>query len=117
MTLLEKQKHFPVLLSHLINFATNQGYDLTLGEAWRSDETAELYAKAGKGIRNSLHGLRLAIDLNLFRGGVYLTNTEAYLPLGEYWESLSYNGVECAWGGRFEKADGNHFSIAHNGVR
>ncbi|HAO1973206.1 TPA: M15 family peptidase, partial [Escherichia coli] len=31
---------------------------------------------------------------------------------GEYWESIG-----GTWGGRFSRADGNHFSLEHNGVK
>jgi hypothetical protein len=51
----------------------------------------------------SFHYMRLAIDLNLFWKGTYLTETADYEVLGEYWESLG-----GTWGGRFD--DGNHFS-------
>jgi hypothetical protein len=50
--------------------------------------------------------------LNLFKHGTYQTASEAYAPLGAYWESL---GTDCAWGGRFSKPDGNHFSIRFGG--
>ncbi|MCF4091857.1 M15 family metallopeptidase, partial [Escherichia coli] len=73
---------------------------------------AALNAKSGKGIRNSLHTLRLAVDFNLFINGKYQADTDAYRPLGEYWESIG-----GTWGGRFSRADGNHFSLEHNGVK
>lgn len=115
------------------------GYALTFGECYRSDEQAEINAigEAGRqmvataimatfprlalaltnngsagGIRTSLHGDRLAIDLNLFKGGKWLNKTEDFRQLGEYWESLHpFN----AWGGRFTKPDGNHFSMTWQG--
>lgn len=136
MTLGEKQREFPLMLAALITWADQHGYELTLGEAYRSDEQSEINAlgpvwrerladlissipqfkdlaakirnNQGSGIRTSLHGDRLAIDLNVFVNGVYQTQTEAYRPLGEKWESLG-----GTWGGRF--GDGNHFSIAHEG--
>jgi hypothetical protein len=119
MNLLQKQQEFPHFLAELFQFCWRNGYELTVGEAWRSDETASLYAKQGKGIADSLHRLRLAIDLNLFRGGNYLTETKDYQVVGEYWESLSLpeSGVECCWGGRFLKSDANHFSVSHNGIK
>ncbi|EOT8011848.1 TPA: M15 family metallopeptidase, partial [Escherichia coli] len=61
---------------------------------------------------NSLHTLRLAVDFNLFINGKYQADTDAYRPLGEYWESIG-----GTWGGRFSRADGNHFSLEHNGVK
>ncbi|NHB96677.1 MULTISPECIES: M15 family metallopeptidase [Photorhabdus] len=112
MTLSEKQQLFTVLIAQLILWADERGYRLTLGEAYRTPEQAKLNAQTGKGIANSLHIQRLAIDLNLFIRGEYQTNSHAYLPLGEYWESLG-----GTWGGRFSRPDGNHFSLAHNGVK
>ncbi|MCX8311186.1 M15 family metallopeptidase, partial [Escherichia coli] len=96
----------------LIHWAQEHGYRLTFGEAYRTPEQAALNAKSGKGIRNSPHTLRLAVDFNLFINGKYQADTDAYRPLGEYWESIG-----GTWGGRFSRADGNHFSLEHNGVK
>lgn len=112
MKLSEKQQLFAQLVAQLITWAGDHGYRLTFGEAYRTPEQAALNAKTGKGIGNSLHTQRLAVDLNLFINGQYKTDTAQYLPLGEYWESLG-----GAWGGRFSKPDGNHFSLEHEGVR
>jgi len=112
MTLGEKQRLFTRLVGKLIEYAYASGYELTFGDAYRSPEQAKLNAQAGKGIINSLHCERLAIDLNLFVNGVYQTDSAAYKALGEYWETL---GPDCKWGGRFSRPDGNHFSIAHAG--
>lgn len=104
-----KQQRFTYMIGQLIHFAYEQaGYSLTFGEAYRTAEQAEIYAKSGKGIKNSVHCDRLAVDFNLFINGVYQTSTSAYKLLGEYWESLG-----GTWGGRFN--DGNHFSLEHNG--
>ncbi|HEP0305463.1 TPA: M15 family metallopeptidase [Providencia rettgeri] len=110
MTLSEKQALFTVMIAKLIFFADERGYRLTFGEAYRTPEQAALNAKTGKGIKNSLHTQRLAVDFNLFINGQYKGDTPSYLPLGEYWESLG-----GSWGGRFN--DGNHFSLEHNGVK
>ena len=88
------------MVADLIVFAYDSGYELTFGDA---------YAKTGHR-KESLHYIRLAIDLNLFRNGVYLTSTADHLPLGLYWESIG-----GSWGGRFN--DGNHYSLAHEGKR
>lgn len=112
MTLSEKQSLFTVMIAQLILWANDKGYRLTFGEAYRTPEQAAINAKSGKGISNSLHTQRLAVDFNLFINGQYQTDSTAYQPLGEYWESLG-----GAWGGRFSKPDGNHFSLAHNGVK
>lgn len=110
MTLGDKQRLFTNLLGKLIVWCYEQGYGLTLGEAYRPPETAQYYANKGVGIVNSLHIIKLAIDLNLFKDGNYLSTTEDHLPIGEYWESLH---ELCRWGGRF--GDGNHYSLEHEG--
>lgn len=113
MTLREKQSEFTVLVARLIQEAEQRGYELTFGEAYRSPEEAARLHQAGKGIVSSLHTQRLAIDLNLFKNGVYQPSNEAYRDLGEWWEAQSTRDLQCCWGGRF--SDGNHFSIAHGG--
>ncbi|EOV4132889.1 M15 family metallopeptidase, partial [Yersinia enterocolitica] len=105
-------QQFTTMVARLITYASEQGYGLTFGEAWRTPEQARLNAQKGSGIANSLHCQRLAVDFNLFIDGEYQTRTEAYRPLGEFWESIG-----GAWGGRFKRPDGNHFSLEHNGVR
>ncbi|HDT7441986.1 TPA: M15 family metallopeptidase, partial [Escherichia coli] len=99
MKLSEKQQLFAVMIADLIHWAQEHGYRLTFGEAYRTPEQAALNAKTGKGIRNSLHTLRLAVDFNLFINGKYQADTDAYRPLGEYWESIG-----GTWGGRFSRA-------------
>ncbi len=112
MTLNEKQFRFARELAKLLQEAERLGFDVTMGEVWRSPETAMLYARQGKGIVNSLHCKRLAVDLNLFRNKKYLTDTESYRQLGEWWESQSTDDCQMRWGGHFSKrADGNHFEI------
>ena len=93
MTLRQEQSIFARKVADLIIFAYDQGYELTFGDA---------FAKGGHK-EGSFHYKRLAIDLNLFKGGVYLTKTEDHRALGEYWESIG-----GSWGGRFD--DGNHYS-------
>jgi hypothetical protein len=46
MTLSEQQRLFATLLPKLINQALALGFEVTLGEAWRSPETAKLMAAA-----------------------------------------------------------------------
>lgn len=115
MTLREKQSIFVREIADLIQFATNEKYELTFGECWRSPEEAQRLANADKGIKNSLHTVRLAIDLLLFKDGKWLKNTEDYLILGKYWEAKTRPDLQFTWGGRF--GDGNHFSIAHAGKK
>lgn len=112
MTLRQQQSLFVKLIGQLIAHAYEQGYELTFAEAYRTPEQAALNAKNGSGISRSLHCDRLAIDLNLFKGGQFLFKTEDHRPLGEWWEKLH---PLCCWGGRFKKPDGNHYSLTWQG--
>jgi hypothetical protein len=100
MSLRKKQSKFAEMVALLILFAKQNGYEVTLGDA---------YAKSGH-MSDSLHYIRLAIDLNLFKDGVYLTKTSDHEFLGLFWESMG-----GSWGGRFTHPDGNHYSLEHDG--
>ena len=93
MTLRQKQSKFASMVALLIQFAYEQGYEITFGDAWARWEHKE----------HSFHYKRLAIDLNLFLNGRYLRSTKARAPLGLFWESIG-----GSWGGRW--GDGNHYS-------
>lgn len=109
MTLGQKQRKFTRMIGLLIEYAYENGYELTLGDAYRDPRLhGDVGVKKSYSSANSLHKSRLAVDLNLFKNGRYLTTTEAHRPLGEYWESIG-----GAWGGRFN--DGNHYSLEHGG--
>lgn len=109
MTLGQKQRKFTRMIADLIVFAYEQGYELTLGDAFRDPRVhGPVGQKKSYSSANSLHKERLAIDFNLFKDGKFLTQSEDHRPLGEYWESLG-----GSWGGRFN--DGNHYSLEHGG--
>lgn len=116
MALQDKQTLFAQLAAKLILHIFDSGYQCTLGEAYRTPQQAALDAQAGTGIKNSEHIKRLAIDLNLFKDGAYLTDSAEYKPFGDWWKAQSADGCECCWGGDFTRADGNHFSISDAGV-
>lgn len=118
MSLLKKQQAFTALIPSLISKAIELGYGVTLGECWRPEKVAKFYASESKdkGIAKSVHISRLAIDLNLYRDGRWLTAAKDYEPLGVFWESLSTDEYTCKWGGRFHSLDGVHFSFANEGV-
>lgn len=119
MTEGKKQRLFTRYVGMLIAWAYKHGYELTFGDAYRSAEQAAVNSASGKGISNSLHCRRLAVDFNLFIDGVYQTHSEAYKPLGDYWKALD---PLARWGGDFKdkrgkpKPDGNHFSLTHEGI-
>jgi hypothetical protein len=111
MSLGSKQRKFTYMVGLLIKWAYENGYELSLGDAYRDPRVfGDVGVYDGYGRRNSNHKVRLAIDLNLFKDGKYLTSTEDHKPLGDYWESIGGD-----WGGRFN--DGNHYSLEHNGYR
>lgn len=106
MNLVDEQYLFALDVAKLLQYISAKGYKVTLGEAWRSPETAALYAKEGKGIEKSLHIERLAIDLNLYSpDGKYLTDSKDYEQFGILWESL--NKIN-RWGGYFVSKYGGH---------
>lgn len=112
MTLREKQTKFAYMLGEFLLWCAAEGHQVTLGEVWRPWWVAEEYARRGSGIVHSLHPYRLAVDINYFIDGKYQRSTKAYTVLGEKWESMG-----GTWGGRFKKADGNHFSLEHKGIK
>jgi|SRR5882724_1066579 len=115
VTLLEKQFLFSKLLGQFLTWCADNGHQVTMGECYRTPEQAALNANKGSGIQNSLHTLRLAVDLNPFVNGVYQTDGAAYRVLGDYWKTLD---TQCCFGGDFHpKPDNDHFSISHNGIK
>ena len=116
MTLLQMQIEFTRRIPRLINFCFEKQFEVVIGEVYRPKEMAEFYAAQGKGISNSLHRDKLAIDLSLFINGNLLKKTESYREPGEFWESLATDEVKTCWGGRFKSLpDGGHFSVEWQG--
>ena len=114
MKLGKKQELFARLMWRLLQHIEEAGYQVRLGETWRSKAAAEDNARRGVGIVNSVHRLKLAVDINLFKDGKYLTSTEDHQAFGAWWED---QGEFCRWGGRFRNRDPGHYSFEHNGVR
>ena len=109
----DTQRVFTLMIADLVQFAYSNGYELTYGDAYRDPRAFGSFSKNKPGVygrHRSNHKRRLAVDFNLFKEGKYLTQTEDYLELGLYWESIG-----GSWGGRFK--DGNHFSVLYKGVR
>jgi hypothetical protein len=112
MEMYKQQTKFAKDMASLIQHIMAHGYYVTMGECYRTPEQAEIYAKQGKGVKNSLHCKRLAVDLNIFTPeGEYLKEGGAYGMAGKFWESLD---PQNGWGGNFIKRgghidDGNHF--------
>jgi hypothetical protein len=108
MKLIEQQCLFLKDITKLINWAVEQGYIVTEGEGWRTQEQQDIYWNTGKTkVKHSRHQDRLAHDFNFFlQDGTYLTTKEQIQPIGDYWESLS---PENTWGGNWQFTDVPHF--------
>ena len=122
LSLREKQNLFALNIAKLILWAYEKGYEITLGEALRTEDQQMLYfegysiMKIGSDVKlrkvkpasktmKSDHLLKLALDINLFVDGKYTTDGESFKPLHEYWKSLhpdNYSGYDWGW-------DYNHF--------
>lgn len=116
MTLGQAQREFAKTVGEfLVWIHTVPTYGVTFGDAYRTPAQAAANAATGKGISNSLHTKRLAIDLNLFIGDQYQNDSRAYKLLGTKWKTMH---PLCRWGGDFvTNPDGNHFSFEWEGVR
>ena len=111
MKLGKKQELFMRLLPLLINKAHELGFEIRGGDLFRDPRVhGEYGTKKGYGHKRSCHKLKLGIDLNLFKDGVFMGRTEDHKELGEWWEKQH---PDCRWGGRFN--DGNHYSLTHWG--
>ena len=111
MPLGQKQELFMRLLPRLIDKAHELGFEVRGGDLFRSPRVfGRVGESQGYGSATSCHKLKLAVDLNLFKGGKFLQATSDHRALGEWWEKQH---ALCRWGGRFN--DGNHYSLAHAG--
>lgn len=108
MTLNDKQHIFAMNLAKLLQHVESSGVTCSIGEVFRTKEQAEIYVKEGKGILESQHCKKLAVDIQLFSNGQFLQKKEDYQTLGEYWESLH---PDNRWGGRFPRVDSVHFEM------
>ena len=95
----QRQHQFVKMVEQLLHRAHLLGYEITFGDAYRDP-------RCPYGSLKSKHHQRLAIDLNLFKNGVWLTDTKDHEILGVFWESIG-----GTWGGRFGKPDGNHYEL------
>jgi len=112
LTLGEQQRLFSRQVEALLGCIHQHGCECTLDWAYRPPEVAAYYESIGVGIRNSLHTMKLAIDLNLFKDGVWLRSTEDHRFFGEWFEKQHPLN---RWGGRW--GDGNHYSSTRDGIK
>lgn len=96
-------------VAKLIQFAKYEGFKLTGGELYRTEEQHQLNRASGKSqTSRSKHQDRLAIDFNLFvENVIQWEKNEHWERLGEYWKILSPENV---WGGDWKTIkDPYHF--------
>lgn len=114
-TLREKQTRFAKWVPRLIDKVFELGYLVTLSETWRTPEQAAWNAAHGEGIACSLHGERLAIDLDLFKpDGTFILDDTGHKELGAWWVLQS---PDFCWGGNFARKDFDHYSLTPDGGR
>ena len=114
MKLSKAQRLFAGRVPRLIDRIYDQGYECTIGDVFRDPRVhGEWGENVGYAHPKSVHKLKLAIDLNLFKDGVYLSGTEDHRQFGEYWVGLDPENHR--WGGEWD--DGNHYSFTFWGVK
>ncbi len=102
MSVRPKQSEFARKIAVLKLVAFEMGYELTEGDYYRDP-------RVPYGNPKSLHKLRLAADLNLFKDGVLLTDGSGHDELHKVWDKMG--------GARAIENDLNHYSLEHNGMR
>lgn len=133
------QRRFTLATAKLVQHIYDCGYEATYDEAKRSDEQAAINAltldqrkrvalltkgefsdlaqaiasSTSRGINHSVHRLRLALDLNLFKNNKFLEDAADYLPFGNWWKLQNLDVAR--WGGDWGDAD--HFSFEYGGVK
>ena len=110
MSLRNKQSRFALNIAFLILEAERLGYEVTFGDAFRDPRLhGNMGEKKGYSHANSTHKNRLAIDLNLFIAGKYITDATGHKELHGFW-------VDKCGGAPMIEGDPNHYSYEHRGV-
>lgn len=103
----ERQIKFAELLGLLLGYAKLNDIRLKIACLYRTPEEQKKMVDEGKSkTMNSKHLTGTAVDIVIFKNGQPNWDTEAYRPLGIYWESLG--GI---WGGSWKFKDSVHFQI------
>ena len=113
MSIMNDQIIFLQDVCRLVQFAVQNGFMITGGELFRTQEQQDIYVKTGKSkTMNSMHLKRCAIDLNFFKmiGNVptlIILKSDLQI-LGDYWVSLDRDKNQ--WGGNWKNfLDCPHF--------
>jgi len=109
----KRQEHFSRAYPLLVLYIQYLGYEVRTGDAERNKKVfGELGESKGYGHKNSCHKIKLAIDLNITKDGVYLRGQAA-----EDAHSLFHNFWDMLGGSKRIPHDLNHYSFEHNGMR
>ena len=101
MKLSTQQQIFTRNVAKLIVFANENCFELTFGEAHRTNEQQLIYVQTGKSkTMNSNHLRRLAVDFNFFKNGNLTYKWDDIKIVGDYWETLH---PQNRWGGDWNK--------------
>lgn len=105
MSVVEDQHAFALDVARLLPQIAALGYQVTLGEAWRTPQQEQWDVDHGLSkTLDSKHLSRLAIDLNIFKDGQLIETPE---EIGAFWEGLD---PKNRWGGRWKDPhDPAHF--------
>ncbi len=113
MGLNKKQADFTRSIAYFLVWCHENGYEVFGAELYRTPEQARIYASQGRGIVNSVHCKKLAMDIYRLKGGTVTWEADDYTAMGEKWKSMHH---QARWGGDFKNRDAVHFSFEHNGV-
>jgi hypothetical protein len=104
MTLGEHQEAFAQDFVRLLLRAWELGYQVRIGEVYRTPEQQAIYIQTGRSkTMRSMHINKTAADVHFFKNGKLCYPKE----LGEYWESLDERNE---WGGNWRSfKDAPHF--------
>lgn len=97
MSLVLEQAKFLKDVVKLLQKCEELGFTVTAGELYRTPEQQQIYVSSGRSkTMKSNHLRRCAIDLNFFKNGDLVYDTNVLKPLGDYWKSLD---PKNDWGG------------------
>jgi hypothetical protein len=96
----QQQELFAKLIAEHVTWLYSQGFAIRHGD-FHAVKRDPLEHKA-----NSQHYASCAADLNLFKDGKWLKETEDHAVSGKRWEALH---PYCRWGGRW--SDGDHYEV------
>lgn len=106
-TLREQRCLFARLIAEHTLWLIQQGYEVAYDEG---TERITVKDPTSDHMKNSVHHVGLAMDINLYKDGVWLDKTSQHKISGDKWKTRH---ELCRWGGDF--GDGNHYSFEHEG--